>query len=119
MRGTALNIVQQLYGYIVKEVEQFIPVLFAGSGQQILENNGDRVGMLIVNVGQSDIRVTLASNVLSNLGFILTANGGSFSANVWQDFTLPTRSWSAIGNTANSGVYVLEIIGIVPLPPGK
>lgn len=72
-------------------------------------NNGDRVGLIIVNQGANDVFIALAAPSATN-GIRLSASGGNVSMNVRDDFTLPARQWFMIAPTGSSAVYVLEEI---------
>lgn len=77
---------------------------------QIVPNNGDRVGLLIVNISGNSTVIGVTSAVGQSKGIPLAAGGGFFSCNVRDDFTLPAREWLSFGNAVASNLYVLEII---------
>jgi hypothetical protein len=118
--GAALTWTQEEYGYLIHEVESFPGIPFQSTpATQILSNNGDRLGLVIVNPGTSVVYISLSSSVSSNNGIILTANGGALTTNVRQDLTLPSRAWYAISPAAPGQLYVLEIIGWKKFPTGS
>jgi hypothetical protein len=118
--GAALTWVQTEYGYLCHEVESFPGIPFGSTpATQVIGQNGDRLGLVIVNQGVTVIYISLSTSVSQNDGIILTANGGSLTMNVRQDQTLPTRAWFAISPAAPGQLYVLEIIGWRKFPPGS
>ena len=117
--GAALTWTQQEYGYLCHEVESFPNLPFpAAVSQQIVTQNGDRLGLVIVNVSINPVFIGLSNAVASNNGILLSPSGGSISTNVRQDETLPSRAWFGIATTAPVSLYVLEIIGWKKLPSG-
>jgi hypothetical protein len=76
----------------------------------LANNNPDRVGLVFVNNGAADVLIGLTSAITSTIGIRLTANGGSASLTIRDDFTLCARQWSAISSAPGNSVYVLEII---------
>ena len=74
-----------------------------------IDGNGDRVGLLIINIGAQIVYIALGPNVSAANGIQLAAGGGVASFNVRDDFTLPTRRWYMLSGAATSQMYVLEI----------
>jgi hypothetical protein len=72
--------------------------------------NGDRVGLLMLNLSTFDMLISLASLPTTLNSIKLPSNGGYFSCNVRDDFTLPSRQWNASCTGAIGPLYVLEII---------
>ena len=77
---------------------------------QLVKNNPDRVGILIMNLGSFDAFIAFNANVGSTNGIKLAANGGIFAANVRDDFTVPAREYSGIASGGATAIYILEII---------
>jgi hypothetical protein len=116
--GAALTWTQGEYGYLISEVESFPSIATVAPANQFLPNNGDRLGLVIINTSLNNIFVGLSNQVSSLFGILLTANGGSLTANVRQDLTLPTRAWFGFSPSGvPTTIYVLEIIGVKQLPP--
>lgn len=116
--GAALTIIQNLYGWIVQEVESYPLLQTGGPFSQIVPQNGDRVGLLIMDQGANNVNISLVQNAPA-FPLLLLANGGSVSFDLKDDFTLTTRAWYGQAQTAIQNVYVLEIIAVRPLPPGS
>lgn len=77
---------------------------------QAINGNGDRVGLLMINLGTNQINIGLTSALSSTQGILLPAAGGFFSMTVRDDFTLPSRAWFALAQIGSSTLYVLEVI---------
>ena len=75
-----------------------------------IEGNGDRVGLVFVNNGASDIVIGLQPNISATVGIRLVANGGAISMNVRDDFTLPSRRWYVLSVSGTPQLYVLELV---------
>lgn len=75
----------------------------------IAAGNGDRVGLVVVNLGSANAFVAPDQGVSANLGIQLAPSGGNFSLSVIYDFTLVAREWVAVvpsGGPCN--IYVIE-----------
>jgi len=75
----------------------------------VIDGNGDRVGLVFVNGGAADVFIWLDTTVSTSIGVRLTANGGSATLTVRDDFTLVTRKWFGISSGAGNTVSVLEL----------
>lgn len=76
----------------------------------LIQSNGDRVGLVVINLGINDVYLALNSGVSNTNGIKLNKQGGNVAMNVRDDFTLPSRAWYAIGDGGTSQVYVLELL---------
>lgn len=114
--SAALLFTEQELGGPCTEVESFPSPGNTGS-IVIAQGNGDRVGLLMLNIGLSDAFIAVSRNPGINTGIRLVSQSGFFSCNVRDDFTLPSREWSAIG-VAGTTIYVLEIIRFTSLAVG-
>lgn len=84
-----------------------------------IDGNGDRVGLVFVNLGANPVYVSLNSGVGSTNGILLGQTGGSISMTVRDDFTLPSRRWYGISTGGNSAIYVLELIRRITTPAAE
>lgn len=91
-------------------LEQDSQVAVTTTPSIILQGNGDRVGLLMINLGVNNVFISLDSSVASNNGIQLASGGGLISMNVRDDFTLPSRAWYGLAITGAVFMYVLEII---------
>lgn len=83
----------------------------------LVNNNPDRVGLLIVNLGSVDIFAWIDNSVSASKGVRLTANGGFVSLDVNDDFTLPAEQWIGITSSGSAAFATLELVSDVVLAP--
>ena len=117
--GAALTVVQNIFGYIINEVESFPSIATTSPTAPFIPQNGDRLGLVLVNTAVNQMFVGLSPAVGSLDGIVLSPNGGAIAMNVRDDMTLTTRAWWALSITAPGILYVLEIIGVKAVGPGK
>lgn len=117
--GAALTIIQDLYGWIINEVESFPTLGIVQPTAPFVNQNADRVGLLIMNGGANSALVALNSSVFTSTQFLLTQNGGSISFNIRDDFTLVSRAFWGFTNVSPGNIYVLELIAVRPLAKGS
>lgn len=113
-----LTWVQKELGWLIDEVESFPTISNSGVGSLIVPQNGDRVGMTFVNGTSNTIVVALNSFPSTLFGIPIAPNGGAISFKIRDDFTLIARAWYGFSTPGNGSLYVSELIGRVPLPPG-
>src|SRR4051794_25211153 len=92
--GAALKYWRDIFGGTAVENENTVSV--STTVTNAINGNGDRLGLLIMNLGSANVFVGISSGISANFGTLLGANGGFISLNVRDDFTLQTRNWSAI-----------------------
>lgn len=114
--GAARAYAEKIFGgpIIEQESNPTIPT----TGAVVIDGNGDRVGLLIVNVGANTLYIGTQSNVSSSNGIQLASGGGSAAFDVTQDFTLPSRRFYGTTTNGSSAVYVLEILRVALTQPG-
>jgi hypothetical protein len=110
--------VQDEYEYLIHEVQSFPVAGITPPTSPFLPQNGDRMGIAIVNTSINNCYIAFSSAVGNAEGIFLAAGGGSFTANVRQDMTLPTHDWWAMAIAAPAALFVLEIIGWKKFPKG-
>lgn len=106
--GAALQFTQEELGGPCTENESY-PVCQTTS-TVIAQGNGDRVGLIVMNLGSNPINLSLQGIPSATGGILLAGNGGVLGMTVRDDFTLPARQWNAIATGGTSQMYVLEII---------
>ena len=84
---------------------------------KVVQANPDRVGLVMVNGGAADVFVWLDNSVSTSKGVRLTANGGSATLTVRDDFTRPAQEWDGISSGAGNVVSVIEEISDVVIAP--
>jgi hypothetical protein len=106
--GAALEYWRSLFQGVAVENENTVSV--STSVLSAINGNGDRMGLLIMNLGAANVFVAVSSAVSSSFGILLGANGGFVSLNVRDDFTMQTRQWWAVCPTGGpSTIYTLEL----------
>jgi hypothetical protein len=88
------------------------------SATVLIDGNGDRVGLVIVNQGANNVFISTGPAPSTTNGILLSSSGGSVTMDVTKDFTLPTRRWYGIANGGTSAMYVLEILRVSFGTPG-
>ena len=85
----------------------------------VVNNNAERVGLTVVNIGANDAFLEITSGGAGTPGLHLSANGGTVNMNVRDDFTLPSRAFYGYSTVGATTVYVLEIIRQIYTPDGE
>lgn len=106
--GAALQYARSILGGPVQESESVTAV--NSTPVIIAKGNGDRVAIVIINLGAGDSFVAFSGTPSASRGILLSANGGNVAMTVVYDFTLVTREFSAVTPSGGpSNIYVLEI----------
>lgn len=75
-----------------------------------LSNNPGRLGWTVVNLGANNVYLALDNTVDTDHGVLLTANGGSASMTMDEDFEATCWEVYCLADGANSDIWVLEIL---------
>lgn len=114
--GAAAEFIERKYGGAVGELTAVESV--GTTAAEVLRNDPERVFVLMVNLSVNTIYVGFDQRVSSSRGIVLASNGGSYQADVEEDFTLPIRSMFAVSTLAGSNLYVVTVRRISVTPPG-
>ena len=108
MVGAAQAFIERLVGgfFVVRERD----VGLTTTAVEILRNDPERVGWLVVVTGATQAQLAFNIQVTAANAILIPGSGGSFTANVREDFTLVTVS--LYGNVA-AGTTTLHIVEIV------
>jgi hypothetical protein len=108
MPGAAQEFIERLVGgfFVTRERD----VTLTTTAAEILRNDPERVGWLIIVTGATQAQLAFNINIATATAILVPGIGGSFSANVREDFTLTTVS--VYGNVA-AGTTTLHIIEII------
>ena len=108
MPGAAQVFIERLVGgfFVTRESD----VTLTTAAAEILRNDPERVGWLVVVTGATEAQLAFNINVTTAASIRIPGSGGSFSVNVREDFTLPTVS--LYGNVA-AGTTTLHVVEIV------
>ena len=88
------------------------------SATSLINGSGDRVGLVIVNLGSNPVYVAMNAGVSSTNGILLAANGGLITMNVRDDFTIPSRQWWGLATGGTSQLYILALERFSYTPTG-
>lgn len=108
--GAARQYTEDQLGGPCNEAESFPTATTAIT--TLVHGNGDRVGLIFMNLGANPVNVGLTSAAGPNNGILLSANGGVLGMSVRDDFTLPSREWFVLATGGNSQMYVLELVRV-------
>jgi hypothetical protein len=107
--SAALLFTEQELGGPCTEVESDVAVL-QSTLTSICLGNGDRVGLVLMNVANNDAYISTNPLTTQPNGILISANGGAITLTVRDDFTLPARQWFAFAPAGLTQVHVLEIV---------
>lgn len=112
MKGAAQQFIERMVGgfFVTRERD----VTLTTTAAEVLRNDPERVGYLIVVTGATGAQFAFNINVTTAQSIHAPGSGGTFSANVREDFMLPTVS--LYGNVA-AGTTTLHIVEIIRVAP--
>ena len=109
--GAAMQYCVDQFGGLIDEIESN-PTIAGAGVTQIVPGNGDRMSLVIINVGGHDVMVmpeSSAVSVTNAIGIRLAANGGGISLVLKDDLTMPSRRWMAASQDGSaSSLFVIE-----------
>ena len=108
MTGAAQQFMEQFFGGFVAVIERTLTL--STTTQEVLRNNPERIGFLIMVTGSVTAQFAFGPVPTAAASILIGGSGGSFRANVREDFTMTTMALN--GNVA-SGTSTLLIIEIV------
>ena len=110
MTGAAQQFVAGLVGgfFVTRESD----VILTTTAAEILRNDPERVGWLVVVTGATEAQLAFNVAVTTASSIRIPGSGGSFSANVREDFTLPTTSLYGIVAAGTTTLHIVEIVRV-------
>lgn len=120
----AYQVLDRVYGVITRSETSHMVIPAQATGnvwEEILLRNSNRVGVTIQNLSDSE-SLNLAIGQAPNGGAadspsIIIASGGSYYANLWEDFDTPCNPFWVLRKTAAINIAVLSVV-IVPKVDG-
>ena len=114
MSGAAQEFVGRLVGgfFVVRETD----VTLTTAAAEILRNDPERVSWLITVTGATEAQLAFNANPTTAEAMRIPGNGGTVSANVREDFTLPTN---ALHGNVTAGMTTLHIVEVVRVSSGE
>lgn len=116
----AYQVLDRVYGVITRSETYHVQLPAQATGNvwdEILLRNSNRVGLTIQNLS-TDNSVNLAIGQAPNGGAtdspsILIPSGGSYYANLWEDFDTPCNPFWVLRQTVMLNLAILEVL-IIP-----
>lgn len=93
--------------YQVNDLTDTCPTSTAG---RIVKGNPNRVGLLVVNLGDNNIVIAPDNDVALDKGILIGANGGKVYFRWDVDFDMCASTFWGIADTTDSKIYVLEVV---------
>lgn len=109
---TAHDIIQERFGVKTSYQEQPQVTQIETTVTKFLSYNPNRLGIVFVNTGANNVYLAPSNDSAVGRGILLTANGGSMSMNIFEDFELVNMEWFAIADGAASECYVVEVVSV-------
>lgn len=107
---TLQELVEQQYG--VKTDVKISTIALTTTAQRICDNNPNRVGLLILNLGSTKSFINWSTGVSSTNGIQLVNNGGDFSLTWLEDFNIVGYEMYGVGSSGGETLFVAEIYTI-------
>ena len=82
---------------------------FVAAVQPVLASNPKRLGVVVVNMGDSPMWLAPRDAVADDYGIELVANGGSMTLRWNVDFEMVTLPYYGISNAAGTTIFVMEV----------
>lgn len=79
---------------------------------RVVPNNPDRLGLIIINLSANVIYMGFDNRVATTRGIYLAPSGGQMVMNYKEDFELVGQEMWGLATGANSGIHVIEVIGV-------
>lgn len=79
---------------------------------RIVKSNHDRIGLVVVNNGASNVRILNSNAVTIENGLYVGPSGGTVTFDWYKDMSLISEEWWGIASGAASAVTIIELIGI-------
>lgn len=76
---------------------------------KILNNNPDRLAVVIINLGSNPVYVSVKPDVSTSKGIRLATNGGGLILNAKDDLELVGYEFWAIADGGSSTIFVMEV----------
>lgn len=115
-KGAAQQFVEQFVGglFAVRETD----LTLTTTPQEILRNDPERVGWLIVVTGATSAQLSFRGVIETATAILIAGNGGTLSANVREDFTLPTVALFGNVNAGTTTIHIVETLRVsAPVEP--
>ena len=116
MAGAAQEFIEDFVGGFFATTERNLTL--TTTAQEVLRNNPERVGWLIVVTGATGAQLVFGSAPSAAQSILIGGSGGSFSANVREDFTMVTHALNGNVAAGTTTLHIVEIARVSAPPAG-
>ena len=110
MANTLAQLLESLFGIRTYDRESDPAFQVLATVTQVLPYNPNRLGIVFVNTGGSNVYLSPRNTVAVGRGIRLAANGGMANLKWDEEFQLVASEWHGIADGAASNFYYLEIL---------
>lgn len=112
--GAAQQFVEKFFGGLVAARETDLTL--TTTPQEVLRNDPERLGFLIIVTGANTGQFAFRGVISTAESILVAGTGGSLSANVREDFLLPTNA--LFGNVAagTTTIHIVETVRVAGPP---
>ena len=114
-KGAAQLFIEQFFGGFVAVIERTLTL--STTTQEVLRNNPERVGFLIVITGSTTAQFAFGPVPTAAASILVGGSGGTFRANVREDFTMPTHALNGNVAAGTSTLFIIEVVRVSEPPP--
>lgn len=107
--GVLQDLIDDKFGIATQTNEGLVSVIPNAVITKFLNNNGDRLSFIIINLGSNNMYITPDPQPASNRGILVAPSGGNLSLIYSEDFELVGREWFALAVGGANNIYVLEV----------
>ena len=110
MTGAVQEFIERLVGgfFVTRERD----LTLTTTAQEVLRNDPERVGWLIVVTGATQAQLAFNANPTAAQSILVPGSGGTFSANVREDFTLPAVALHGNVAAGTTTIHIVEVVRV-------
>lgn len=109
---TAHDLIEARFGVKTSYQEQPEVTQIETTVTKVLSYNPNRLAVVIVNTGANNVYLAPSRIAAVGSGILLTANGGSASMSLFEDFELVNMEWFGIADGVASTCYIVEVVSV-------
>ena len=110
--GILADLLQERFAIKTRNIENPLLAAIAVAGNQILLNEPDRIGFIVINLSVNAVYISPLPTVTALAGIRIDPNGG-WRSFVWdEDFELCSHAWYATAAAFPSVIFVTTNIGV-------
>ena len=110
MTGAAQQFTERFFGGLVAVIERTLTL--SVTTQEVLRNNPERVGFLIVVTGSVTAQFAFGPAPSAAASILVGGSGGTFRANVREDFTMTTMALNGNVAATTTTLLIIEVIRV-------